>query len=439
MEEKNLIRSSEVYVDELKLYSNNGFEVDLAPIFHELNYFENMFGDFVSANITLIDTKSVLTHAPIIGQELVMISFSTPTMPRIRKIMSVYSISHRVIDSRTGKQTYRINLLSPEAFLNMKQRVNKAYDDTYSNTVKDIFEEYLYIDNRNFRSKLFFENTAGGSPVIIPHLPPIDAIRFIAKKSISKDNPNHARFLFYQDTDQFNFASIGKIMTNDVHAKYVYNYKNTRNNPNEVIDPAEEMTKILNFEILDTPDRQIELVNGVYASRLYSTDIVRKKYDVLHFNGNAFWDYGNHLGEFPPYPRKGENLTSNSESYNLFMPKNTNMYGDAGENRGDYNKPERWALQGNFARQSLISFAVRLTVSGDSTLRVGKRIYLEFPVIEPPEDGTPWYDPYYTGHYLITALRHVVNRHGYQCIMECCRDGVSKAYDDVRTINIQSR
>ena len=83
MEEKNLIRSSEVYVDELKLYSNNGFEVDLAPIFHELSYFENMFGDFVSANITLIDTKSVLTHAPIIGQELVMISLSTRTLPRI--------------------------------------------------------------------------------------------------------------------------------------------------------------------------------------------------------------------------------------------------------------------------------------------------------------------------------------------------------------------
>lgn len=438
--EKNLIRSAEVYVDELKLYSNNGVELNLLPIFHEFSYYESVFGDFVSANVTLIDTKSILTHAPIIGQEVVIISFSTPTMPKIRKVFSVYSVSHRVMDTQTNKQTYRLNLLAPEAFLNMKQKVNKAYDDTYSNTARKIFNEYLAIDNKFIKSELFYEETAGGSPVVIPHWSPTNTINFIGKKSISKDNPNHASFLFYQDADQFNFVSIGRLMESAVHGKYAYNTKNTRSNPNSTIDPADEMTKITNFEILDTPDRQIELLNGVYASRLYSTDVVRKKYEVLHFNGNAFWDYTNHLGDFPPYPRKGENLTTNTESYNMYLPKHTNLFGgDDGENRGDYNKPERWALQGNFARQSLMSICIRITVPGDSTLRAGKRIFVEFPIMEFPEQGKPWYDEYYTGHYLVTSLRHIVNRNSYYCVLECHRDGVNKPYDDVRAINISKR
>ena len=90
------------------------------------------------------------------------------------------------------------------------------------------------------------------------------------------------------------------------------------------------------------------------------------------------------------------------------------------------NKVEEWLSKRISQRRQLETVKVQFKVSGDSSREVGDLIWFNFPS-ENPDDfvkgGVNTPHKYYSGKFLITALRHKVTNNEYTMSIEAIKDG----------------
>ena len=65
-------------VQECKLVTHAGVDVDLEGVLIEANIYEELFSNAISADITFVDTKDLSETLPIIGNEYVKLEIGTP-------------------------------------------------------------------------------------------------------------------------------------------------------------------------------------------------------------------------------------------------------------------------------------------------------------------------------------------------------------------------
>ena len=73
--------------------------------------------------------------------------------------------------------------------------------------------------------------------------------------------------------------------------------------------------------------------------------------------------------------------------------------------------------------QQIDNIKLNITISGDTTRKVGDVLNLELPSIEPVlGDGTIPMDKLYNGRYLVTGLRHKIDSSSHVMVMEVVKD-----------------
>jgi len=80
--------------------------------------------------------------------------------------------------------------------------------------------------------------------------------------------------------------------------------------------------------------------------------------------------------------------------------------------------------------QQLQSFRMNITIIGDVSRRIGDIIEMEIESPEVKVDGKYKSDPFYSGRYLITGLRHIINTIGHTTLIEMVKD----SYFDVELL-----
>jgi hypothetical protein len=72
---------------------------------------------------------------------------------------------------------------------------------------------------------------------------------------------------------------------------------------------------------------------------------------------------------------------------------------------------------------------MNVTLMGDISRKIGDIIEME---IESPEETDREYipDPFYSGRYLVTGVRHIINTRGHTTLMEMVKD----SYFDVELL-----
>ena len=72
---------------------------------------------------------------------------------------------------------------------------------------------------------------------------------------------------------------------------------------------------------------------------------------------------------------------------------------------------------------------VKMSVPGDPNLTVG--VVIDFQLISKnPAEKLP--DKFYSGNYLVTAIRHIINQSEYKTVMEVAKDSSQNQYADVQ-------
>ena len=107
--------AGEFIIDECKLCTVGGLEIDMSDLVSSINVYEDIFQNAISGDISFADTNNILGNARIVGQEKLKLKLSTPQEgdPDSRNLtinftsspLQIYKINSKVnVNDRTVAQ-----------------------------------------------------------------------------------------------------------------------------------------------------------------------------------------------------------------------------------------------------------------------------------------------------------------------------------------------
>jgi hypothetical protein len=239
---------------------------------------------------------------------------------------------------------------------------------------------------------------------------PFEAINWLSSFSINTNLSS--AFLFFENKDGFNFKSLDNIFNGNIRKPIRMGNKNLDN------DAVTGQFYFDDFEITQSFDVLTGLSSGAYSSEMYKLDILHQKTDYRRFNPatNSFKTLNTYL-PFNLATNRFEESLLNSTGYIRYF---TGFQGDL---------VDKWLLQRASQLALLNSYKMNLEIPGDSELKVGDMLEISFPDMGNFENSQQIKeDPYKSGLFLITNLRHKIVRDKYICYVQVCRDSVKENY-----------
>ena len=229
----------------------------LTSIWHQLNLYEDIYSPIVSGDITFTDTVGLIESFPIIGEEILELSFSTAgataapipvsnapvelnaapqpadAPKEIINRFRVYKVDPP-IQVTDNSRTIKLYFVTDSQFTNLLSKVRRIYPTkenirgtqtpitdkpyTLADIARDIFLDYFIKDKKPIRQPkarkpFLVEPTRFPVEVVIPNMNPFRAINFLASKAVSASTlTKGANFVFYQTLQGFRFVSIETLM-----------------------------------------------------------------------------------------------------------------------------------------------------------------------------------------------------------------------------------
>ena len=449
-------------LENVVLTNHKGQKVNVKEIMTEMNIYESIYKNAVTGSIVLTDTTNLIARMSIQGLERLSFHLKTPGISHGREDVvdatektgdpfHIYKITDRK-QANQGLIVYTLHFASREFMRNMRTKVSQAYDGKYDRAVINIMKDPEYLDSRK---KLHYEPTGNANKIVIPNLPPFDAINMIAKKSIS-DKSRGVGYYFYETTSGYHFRSWQSMITNQGNfprpqrQDFYYQplkmenefYATKQDKVERVFQSVQEYQFVNNFH-----DVVANTTLGTYGHRVISYNMFDKNYDVSDYNFHNEFDKTPHTDTVGTsannkYPimdtpvdydnAKGisdykESRVSLQTTSPFLHDKDVGRYGlDAlqdGEKTGEQVSQSNQVTQGT---------ALLLTVKGQSYLEPGNliRFHLKDINVIAGKEGNPT-DPRFSGNYIITKVRHIVHLDDYKMILECVKDSVATPQDSL--------
>lgn len=427
----------QVDLQQLKLLSISGIAVDLNDYLIELNIYEDIFSNFMHGQLMISDSNNLISRLPIIGDEILIISYGTPTLEKyFQKYFHIYSITDQKTTSDNNTQTYILHFCSVEAILDANLAVFDPFSGDVSEVVKKIFESYLknpryvkfeennILPDENTISNLFITDTKNKIKFISPGWSPSKCLNWVASKAMPREG-KACDFLFWESSAGFFFASIEDLITTSYNdQKFAGEYFYIPVGNLESKDIMMKMFLAESFDVVNFTDNLQNYTNGFYASKFIAYDPITKTYDITNY------DYPSEYSQFkntegssgnPPFSLS---TLRNSSSYTKLYPTNSKLFNGINENFTD----KMHEIFGNRTSKlnELNNFKINLTVHGRSDMFAGCMITFNYPDTKghglDTEVGS---DPIFSGNYLVTAIRHKINYKNHIMIMELVKTALS--------------
>jgi hypothetical protein len=179
------------------------------------------------------------------------------------------------------------------------------------------------------------------------------------------------------------------------------------------------------FELVNTPDMLHSFGAGTYAGRLTVVDPFSQKITVNNVSSAVLFDKTKHLNKYS-YLQLSPDRTQHSatEHYEAFFRVSANKL-----------NPENWVIQRNSYISGLHGFQLKVDMPGNTILKAGKVVTVNFPSLSTPTREAKPIDELYGGNYLITAVRHKIDRTKYTSTLELSKDSVKTPMPKAVTIN----
>lgn len=427
----------QVDVRQLKLISIRGVSVDLNDYLIELNLYEDIFSNFLHGQIMISDSNNLLSRMPIIGDEILILSFGTPTLERyFEKQFHVYSVTDQKTVNDNNTQTYILHFCSIEATLDANLVVYDPFSGNVSEVAQKVFDLYLknpryvkfedknIVPNEELFSKFMFTETNNKIKFVSPGWNPSKCINWLCSKAIPK-NGKACDFLFWESTAGFYFASIEDLIIssfeqNTIAGEYFYVPVGTL----ESTDVIPKLFLAESFEIVNYADNLENYTNGFFGSKIITYDPIMKKYSKKEYDYPAEFSTFKHTEGDNSVPPFSLQVLRNASSYAKIYPANSKLFSNITD-----NFPEKMAdIFGNRTSKlnELNNFKINLTVHGRSDMYAGCMIAFNYPdTIAHSDEGEVGRDRIYSGNYLVSAIRHKINYKNHVMVMELVKTSLA--------------
>ena len=427
--------ASDIKIELLELVTPTGV-YDLQELFVNMNIYEDLYGDSVTIDLVLNDSINLPYKAPILGEEYLNFSIFTKSVDGEGNNinpgpMYTVSITDRHL-TKDRQQLYILHFTSEQDIVNSNTTVSRSFrGKKISTIVNTLLNEY--IDPLEEGNDFVIEETEGIENIVIPNWKPFKAINWLAKRAINKKGiPN---YLFWESNGITYFKSVESLLTQEVKQKFIFSPIIA--SEQKIAQLSKGRIQLDSLEIVNQFNTIRNTENGLYASKLITHDIVKKKIKQHTFGlERAYDDEVKHTDKYMPISptdtyytvqdrftfapqgdgnNKGDNIQSYYDSKVMFHPKHNQMYALNTIDLYD-NKVEEWKLKRNALILGLDQIKLHITFSGISYLSVGHTVNITVPSTERVFEQTPGIiqhpehliDKYLSGTYLITALKHMI-------------------------------
>jgi hypothetical protein len=461
------------YVLEEARINHGGREYGITLYVQKIYIFEDIDKYGITGWIEMIDVDNIVSAyikgigdipaSTLVGQELLQLKFKT--------IGSEFSVDftdhplhiHKIENLRTydpgtgatGATTlqYRIHFCAPELMNNDRIRVSQAYEDTYSEIVKDILKNHL-----KTRKDVWVEDTKDIHKVVIPNMHPFDAIRWITRQCRSKKTSNIPNYNFYETTKGYRFKTMHAqaVRTTERGSKDAKDYQMsyTVSTGRQDSNYLRNMMTARDYKFLRTGDTYEAIQKGMFASKSIQHDSYHKKFSIKATNYDR--KYAPDIEALPArgfikerhlpvgggtvyvpdgtkYDSQHPLIEGNSETFTEFPDsrifftstgtKHAYDFADAGGVRTTDNETDQlttplWHMQQSHDRY----LQMQLDVWGVSGLQVGDGISIQFPAIGQQTPGLTM-DYRWSLSCYITKLVHRIDLSAdtmeYHCDIVC--------------------
>ena len=422
------------------------YRLDLKPITLAVELTEDLFAHTLVGVITVYDTQDIRTVLPITGMEKLNLKFSTPGLQGVSAVenqghpFQIYKIDQARTDPQNPRgQVYRIYFTSQEAYFDSISRVSKAYEGTIEDMVENIVREKRFL---NSKKPFIFEPTRSNTKYVVPNLRPFEAIQKLSKKA-RPQKYNSLGYFFYETPKGFFFRSLESMFAvSGVKARpvlYKYNYQVASVRSGETRDVQADMRNVIKYNFKKPVNTLFNMREGMYANKKTTYDPFYKTIKETGF------DYANTFGDFFHSEHDGDgNKTKDKTTIPFTLFEDTmkdlsqhllsKLYVGV-ESSKLFDNIEDTQLRGDF--QSYMSQMLQMTqirldllVNGNSLLQAGDMITFDIPLMRPLGDDKQEMSPYYSGRYLITAIKHTISIKDGQYLMtlKCMKDAVRNRF-----------
>jgi len=375
------------------------------------------------------------------GKEEIQISFGSTKggSENVNKLLGnlkkyrIYSIPDRKPVGNQNSEFIKIFFCSKELFDSEQIKVVKSYKGkAIHQIITDILLTQLKV-NPNRIDTQNFEKTIGVYDFIIPTLRPFEAISWLCTYAKpAKTGGQSADMLFFETKDGFQFRSISSIYKDRPYKTYTYNIKNIESQTFE-----QKITSVLDYQFVKDFDALNEINSGTFINRVMSFDPLNRSTNFTDFDYTK--DITTRLNKGAPtdiseYKDKARGalklVVSNSNQkfkptfQNLKQPSQKNLSPDSFIQETVKNRTAELAL----ANYTIL----KIRVPGDTGLTAGSIINFNLPALDY-QNNRKQFDKFYSGKYLVTAVRHILQSQGvFQTVLEITKDSSGASYIDLR-------
>ena len=441
---RKLENPGDVVIEVLKIISTRGLVVDLEDYLVEFNLYEEIFSPCMHGSIILTDKRNLVTNLPIIGQELLVVKFTTPTFPSsIEKTFRITKITDRHIVMGQNAHMYTLHFVSQEITLDMNAPIFKSFEGKIDDVVSEIFSDFvsfprsLVLEGNEVTESLegtpckILTETSNNIKFISPGWSAFKCINWLASKSIPNEGAA-CNFLFWESNKCFYFANLETIFKQNYENQltggtYHFIPSNIRTTASR--DVLREMFITDSVETVVGVDQIRNYVSGYLSNQLIELDIVNKKYQIINYDHtNRFDDYFHISGpdSMPLFSRTGDMAAPQSNI--KFHSKHPKLFNNFEDNISEVFGEKHGNRLSNMLE--LDNFKLNLYVPGRTDIECGQMINFKYPDVQPTDSTdklSDRIDPFYSGTYLITGIRHQINAVRHKMVLEITKDSLSGA------------
>lgn len=421
------------HLSSVKLITLRGESIDLRQILRELSVHEDIFSFSVSGYVKVEDGLGLIDAYGLTGEEYIHIKYGkSEDDPYMHdKVYKLYKLADRAPSGNMSTEYYTLHFCSDELIISEQMKISKAYKGYQ---VNDIIHDILIEQMKMPIDKIvYIQDTMGLYDFVVPRMKPFEAISWVsnyARPSVGKG----ADMLFFETKNGFSFRSLQNMYKQDSFRTFKYQQKNL----NDKQQPLEEKMKtIISFEFPKGYDVLEGINSGAYANKLISLDPIQRKAQVTRFNGDKYGadtestslnEYSL-IGDFKN--RLERTLTASSDSNFKLTTGNSNQEKDKYLSSTESVTKDIFVEDFVPNRTAQIAKAMlttmKIVVPGFAGLMVGQVVEVFFPSTQALGDSGTIVrseDEKYSGRYLITALRHIIqpSASAYQTILELSKD-----------------
>lgn len=412
----------------VRLTSYNGNVTDITEQVLEISIYETIYRPFIYGDVIIVDNEAMISSFPFIGQERMRIEWKRDD----EKVVKDFFVTDLFDVTRATENTsvYGVSITSEKQVLNAVNLFSRAYTGRGDQIIKSIYDEYLNSDLEVLIPAKTSHN------VVFPYMKPMQAIDMVCKNVLAEDDsPMYVFETLYNDRprlDSFRqMMESDSILTLDPSTPA----KKTQNSDVPAsVDSLSNRAEIYEDKINTAYDLLENLSNGSYSS--FSTVIdnsqkigARTDFDFVR---HALPVSNNHVSDL--FTIDGQRMNRLYQTRNIVIPQNALAFENTLPNLNGVDELDKSILNAYENRSTLTSLKIHMDsiqiTENDEIFSVGRAVTYNRPktTVKTADDkNRDITDKVNSGKYIVSAIRHHLDREEYTMSIELIRDGIGEA------------